>query len=197
MRVIAGQLGGRTIRAPAGLRTRPTTDRVREALFSVLGDVAGCNVLDLYAGSGALGIEALSRGAARATFVETWSGAAQVLARNLAELGLTDRSTLLRLPVERASTRLVGLGPFDLVLCDPPWSALEDVKKTLAQLLVPDLFSSTARLVVEHPADEPFSLPSMPTGSRLELERTRHWGDTAVSIFANRGPPPAGSHRGL
>jgi 16S rRNA (guanine966-N2)-methyltransferase len=197
MRVIAGQLGGRTIRAPGGRRTRPTSDRVREALFSLLGELTDHNVLDLYAGSGALGIEALSRGAARATFVETWSGAAQVLSRNLAELELAHRSTLLRLPVERALPRLLGLGPFDLVFCDPPWTDLEHAKKTLAELLVPELLAAGARLVVEHPADEPFSLAPMPPGSELEPERTRHWGDTAVSIFANRGPPPAGSHRGL
>jgi 16S rRNA (guanine966-N2)-methyltransferase len=87
VRVVAGSLRGRRLRAPGG-PTRPTADRVREALFSILGDVSGARVLDLFAGSGALGIEALSRGAAEATFVDSGSGPAAVIERNLADLGL-------------------------------------------------------------------------------------------------------------
>ena len=87
MRVVAGEFGGRRLRAPRGAGTRPTADRVREALFSMLGDVSGARVLDLYAGSGALGIEALSRGAASAVFVERDAQAAATIRRNLDELG--------------------------------------------------------------------------------------------------------------
>ena len=91
MRVVAGEFGGRRLAAPRGARTRPTADRVREALFSMLGDLSGLRVLDLYAGSGALGIEALSRGAGSAVFVESDARAAAVLERNLASLGLEQR----------------------------------------------------------------------------------------------------------
>jgi 16S rRNA (guanine(966)-N(2))-methyltransferase RsmD len=111
MRVIAGELGGRVLKAPAGNRTRPTADRVREALFSVLGDVHGCNVLDLYAGTGALGIEALSRGASRAVFVENASDAIRCLRNNLSTLGLANRSVLVCRPVERARDELVKMAP--------------------------------------------------------------------------------------
>ena len=88
MRVVAGELRGRRLVAPSGDATRPTADRVREALFSILGDVSGARVLDLYAGSGALGIEALSRGAAAATFVDSSQEAVAAIRRNLSELGL-------------------------------------------------------------------------------------------------------------
>ena len=88
MRVVAGELGGRRLQAPGGGRTRPTGDKVREALFSIIGDVTGARVLDLYAGSGALGIEALSRGAAQAVFVDKAGPAVTAVKRNLSDLGL-------------------------------------------------------------------------------------------------------------
>src|SRR4051794_34321986 len=97
MRVIAGTLGGRRLKTPAGRGTRPTSDRVREALFSMLGELGGARVLDLFAGTGALGIEALSRGAGRAVFVERDTRAAAVLSENLAALGLgLERAELRR-----------------------------------------------------------------------------------------------------
>src|SRR6185369_7871918 len=102
MRIIAGRLGGRRLAAPRGSATRPTTDRVREALFSALGDVTGALVCDLYAGTGALGIEALSRGARRAVFIESARPALAALRRNLADLDLDDAARVFPLPVERA-----------------------------------------------------------------------------------------------
>src|ERR1700758_5362053 len=96
MRVIAGTLGGRRLKAPPGRATRPTSDRVREALFSMLGELDGERVLDLFAGSGALGIEALSRGAARAVFVERGAAAGRVLRENLGSLGLGPERAELR-----------------------------------------------------------------------------------------------------
>src|SRR6185295_8236746 len=98
MRVIAGRLGGRRLVAPRGLATRPTSDRVREALFSMLGDVAGAMVLDLYAGTGALAIEALSRGAERAVFVENARPALAALHENLGSLGLEGKAKVLAQP---------------------------------------------------------------------------------------------------
>ena len=117
LRVVAGTLGGRRLYTPVGARTRPTADRVREALFSILGPVDGLRVLDLFAGSGALGIEALSRGAASATFVDSSSQAVAAVRRNLEALGVegeVGRRDALRW--------LAGAeGPYDLVFADPPY----------------------------------------------------------------------------
>src|SRR5215471_10087057 len=102
MRVIAGKLRGRPLRAPRGLTTRPTADRAREAIFQILGNLSELVVVDLYAGTGAMGIEALSRGAARAIFVESDAGALHALRQNLDHLGIADQATVLETTVERA-----------------------------------------------------------------------------------------------
>ncbi len=122
MRIIAGALKGRVL-APVQGRTRPTAARVREAIFNILGAaVAEARVLDLFAGTGALGIEALSRGAAAAVFVEDHPEALKGLRRNLETLGLLDRSQVLPLPVAAALRKLAARGePFDLVFLDPPY----------------------------------------------------------------------------
>lgn len=140
MRVVAGSLRGRAIKAPDGDATRPTTDRAREALFNALnslGAIDGSNVLDLYAGSGALGIEALSRGAAKCTFVERDRRALEAIRSNVSHLGIADRSNVLAGDVP---TLLAGLRQFDLVLADPPygydeWGRLLDL---IAPCLAPD-----------------------------------------------------------
>ncbi len=117
MRVIAGRFRGRGLMAPAGDATRPTGARVKEALFSILGDVSGLKVLDLYAGSGALGIEALSRGASSAVFVEFARPALACLRENLAKLGLGAESQTLPVQVEAATKHLYKYGPFGLAPC--------------------------------------------------------------------------------
>lgn len=134
MRVIGGTCRGRPLRAPAGTTTRPTADRVREAIFDVLGSIQsleGCRVLDLFAGSGAMGIEALSRGATRAVFVDKAPEACAAVRSNLTGLGLDDRGTVVRADVlswlVRADTE--DASDADLALCDPPydferWEAL-------------------------------------------------------------------------
>ena len=123
MRIIAGQFRGRPLQAPPGLATRPTADRVREALFSMLasriGAFEGLRVADLYAGSGALGLEAISRGAVHATFVETDPQAAIAIAANAGKLGVLDRIRIFR----ASGLALPPSGPFDLVLADPPYGA--------------------------------------------------------------------------
>ena len=123
MRIIAGQWRGRPIEAPPGQSTRPTADRLRETLFNMLasrlGSLDGLRVADLFAGSGALGLEALSRGAAHATFVETDSKAADVIARNAARLSASDRAHLIR----GSALALPRSEPFDLILADPPYAA--------------------------------------------------------------------------
>jgi len=123
MRIIAGAWRGRPLRAPAGQGTRPTADRTRETLFSMLvsriGSFESLRVADLYAGSGALGLEALSRGAAHATFVETDASAFAVIRANLAMLGVADRADVLA----SSATKLAPAQPFDIVFADPPYAA--------------------------------------------------------------------------
>jgi 16S rRNA (guanine966-N2)-methyltransferase len=180
MRVIAGRFGGRPLRAPRGRGTRPTSDRVRESLFSVLGDLTGCRVADLYAGTGALGIEALSRGAAWVTFVEHDPAALAALRANLKALELTAAASVVPQPVERAGASLGAEAPYDLVLCDPPWAEVDHAVSTLLRLLPTLALPAGSRVVIEHAARSPLVPPE---GWPLPLVDRRRWGDTAVSIY--------------
>jgi 16S rRNA (guanine966-N2)-methyltransferase len=191
MRVIAGTLRGRRLRAPKGLGTRPTPDRVREALFAALGPMDGLRVLDLYAGSGALGIEALSRGAERVVMVERSRPALDALRGNLAALGLQADATVVATSVERALVTIAQLGPYDLVLADPPYADVESgrVAPVLGPLLArAGVLAAAARVVLEHAArSEP------PMLAAVGLLRTRSYGDTALSLYATGSPdaPPS------
>lgn len=180
MRVIAGRLRGRSIRAPRGSATRPTTDRVREALFEVLGDVSQVRLVDLYAGSGALGIEALSRGARFACFVESSNPAVGCIRANLDRLGLADLGVVIRAPVERAHAQLKRHGPFDLVLCDPPWMNLKQALGAVARLLQTDRLADGSTVVVLHPSRQPVEGWSCPGLAQVDR---RTWGDSAASLF--------------
>ena len=186
MRIVAGQYGGRRIIAPKGSRTRPTSDRVREALFSHL-DAAilnngfdGLHVLDLYAGSGGLGLEALSRGAATATFVESARAAQAAIRNNIEVLGCNDRARLHRgrLPGElrRLPRPATAACAWDLVFCDPPW-ADEPYRDVLAGLLEHDCVRSSGVVVLEHAVTSAIDLPEEWT----ELS-VRVWGGTAVLV---------------
>ncbi len=181
MRVIAGALGGRSLVAPKGLATRPTSDRVREALFSALGDVTSASVLDLYAGTGALGIEALSRGATRAVFVENARPALDALRRNLDTLGLQASTVVLASPVLRAVRGLSSRGPFDLVLVDPPYASLAEAVESIALLVDQRLVSDEARVVLEHASRD-----AAPGLKGLRFERTRRYGDTSMSFYSGQ-----------
>lgn len=191
MRVIAGRLGGQRLVAPKHTTTRPTSDRVRQALFDVLNPVVrGAVVLDLFAGTGALGIEAVSRGAERAVFVEVDALALAAIESNVAKLGISRDCLVLGMPVERARQRLLGAGPFDLILCDPPWADAEEVARTLLPQLLgasqPEanpsgLLKSGGRIVLEHSARKPIETLG---GLALQLLDRRIWGDTAISIFS-------------
>jgi 16S rRNA (guanine966-N2)-methyltransferase len=191
VRVIAGQLGGRRFAAPPGRDTRPTADRVREALFSSLAaDLPGAVVLDLYAGSGALAIEALSRGAERAVLVEADRRAAAVIARNLADLELGERAELRHATAERFCAS-PDPGPFHLVLCDPPYStALPDVHARLAELEAAGALAARALIVIERDRRDPH-LDDAPPGFLASVRR-RSYGDTVllVSEVAREGTPP-------
>jgi 16S rRNA (guanine966-N2)-methyltransferase len=175
VRVVAGRFGGRRLTAPPGRGTRPTSDRVREALFSILGPLDGA-ALDLYAGSGALGIEALSRGADRAVFVEHDGRAAGALKANLDALQLTepevevrrrDALSALRDARERGET-------YSLVLCDPPYRLAAELGETLSEALGP-LLESGGRVVTESDRRDPLSLT-------LPLIDERRYGDTLIRI---------------
>jgi 16S rRNA (guanine966-N2)-methyltransferase len=171
MRVVAGEFKGRRLRMPRGAPTRPTADRVREALFSMLGDVEGARVLDLYAGSGALGIEALSRGAAGAVFVERDARAAAAIEANLEAVGVqaeVSRGDVLAFLAEPSRTT------FDLVFCDPPYDSGPRIAGPLAKRL-PALLSEDARIVTESDKRNPLELP-------FPLIRERTYGDTRIAI---------------
>jgi 16S rRNA (guanine966-N2)-methyltransferase len=178
LRVIAGVYGGRGLKAPRGMNTRPTSARVREALFSVLGDVSGRNVLDLYAGTGALAIEALSRGAARAVLVEHDRAALACIRENLAALGAETRTELIPRAIAKASGDIVRRGPFELILCDPPWSDLDRAADELRRLVSGGALAEGGTLTLEHSAKAP-----RPEIAGLDAFDQRHWGDTAVSLF--------------
>ena len=179
MRIVAGRFGGRRIATVQGDATRPTTDRVREALFSILGPLDGARVLDLFAGSGALAIEALSRGAAHATLVEKDGWAAQVIARNLDTLGIgAEEAELLRMPAERALRTARERGDaYDLVFLDPPYRHAPALGERLAADLAA-ILAPAARVVTESDRRAPLELPLLPTPDE------RRYGDTLIRIHA-------------
>ncbi|HAS09340.1 MAG TPA: 16S rRNA (guanine(966)-N(2))-methyltransferase RsmD [Acidimicrobiaceae bacterium] len=183
VRVVAGSVRGRRISAPPGTDTRPTTDRVREAMFNALGSlgaVDGAVVADLFAGSGALGIEALSRGAASAHFVESDRRAVAVIEENLSTLGLDDRGVVLRRPVEVALDDLPV--PLDLVLADPPY-AFDGWAALLADLAT--RLAGDGLVVIESGR-----AVALPPGWERVRERT--YGGTVV-LFARPEPPATGA----
>jgi 16S rRNA (guanine966-N2)-methyltransferase len=180
MRVIAGAFKGRTLQAPRGQRTRPTADRVREAVFSMLGSVDGLRVLDLFAGSGALGIEALSRGAGRAVFVERDAAAARVLGENLGALGIgADAAELRRGDALSALRSAFQAGEtYDLVFIDPPYSGAHQWSSQLSAKL-PQVLAPAARVVVESDRRAPLQLP-------IPVETERRYGDTSIKIHSRQ-----------
>jgi 16S rRNA (guanine966-N2)-methyltransferase len=166
------------------MATRPTTDRVREALFSMLASMhglSGARVLDLWAGSGALALEALSRGAAEATLVESGREALAAIRANVASLGLDDRARVVPAQVERATKQLHNAS-FELVFADPPWADVDTgaAVRAIAALLGPTgaLLAEGGILVLEHA-----SKTASPALAPLVLERTRAYGDTSLSLY--------------
>jgi 16S rRNA (guanine966-N2)-methyltransferase len=176
MRVVAGRYGGRRLTAPKGTTTRPTSDRVREAVFAMLGEVVAARVLDLFAGTGALGIEALSRGAARVVFVERDRAALEALKANLSALGLGGgQAQIRREPAEDALKRArKRKETYDLVLIDPPYGRALELGPRLSAAL-PALLAPGARVIVESDRRAPLEL-------ELALEKERRYGDTVIAI---------------
>jgi 16S rRNA (guanine966-N2)-methyltransferase len=175
VRIIAGSRKGHTIHAPKGLDTRPTSDRVRENVFNIVSPwVEGARVLDLYAGSGAMGLEALSRGAQAAVFVESDPEAARAIERNLDKLRLTG-ATVVRLEASTGLAQEAAAGrKYDLVLADPPY-AMTDYE-TLARYL-PRVLADDGLLVLESAAKTEPELPG------LDVRTSRKYGSTRVTVF--------------
>jgi 16S rRNA (guanine966-N2)-methyltransferase len=182
VRVIAGTLGGRRLVAPRGLETRPSSDRVREALFMALGALEGARVVDLFAGSGAMGIEALSRGAVHADFAEIARPALAALEENLTRLDLGERSRVWRIRVPEGLARMArSLAAADLVVLDPPYGG-GPARATIRALGGEGILSVNCRVVLEHHAKD--EIPDA-TGS-LECAGRRRYGETAVTLYRVR-----------
>jgi len=179
VRIVAGERRGMTLVAPRGRDVRPTSDRVRQALFSMLGDVSGATVLDAFAGTGALGLEALSRGAGHVVMWERSPPALRAIERNVERLGYGDRVELVpgdavrRLAAEHRRERL-----FDLILLDPPYTILAALQRPFAQHLAA-ILAPGGTVALEGPAGQPG--PELP----LAVDRSREYGRTRLTLFTH------------
>jgi 16S rRNA (guanine966-N2)-methyltransferase len=171
LRITGGELGGRRIHVPKGAKLRPTTERVREAIFSILGDISDARVLDLFCGTGALGIEALSRGAAEATLVDTHPGIAR---KSVEDLVLGDRATVVRADAVRFLRRAEE-SSFDLVLCDPPYRLADRLTADLDRL-IRGVLAESGRVMTESSPDNPLQID-------LPVLTERAYGDTLIRIY--------------
>ena len=199
VRIVGGNLGGRVLRAPSGAATRPTSEKVREAVFAILGSpgsggpggsggsggsLVGAHVLDLFAGSGALGLEALSRGATHVTFVDSARAAVTAIRNNLRTLGVADRATVVAGDAVLNAARLAPVVPWRLLFVDPPYRS--DLAVRAVAALPPDHLAADAVVVIEH---DRHNAPPDQVGSLLRTDQ-RRYGDTLISFFAApRGVP--------
>jgi 16S rRNA (guanine966-N2)-methyltransferase len=177
VRIVGGRLSGRVLRAPAGAATRPTSEKVREAVFNILGSVEGDHVLDLFAGSGGLGIEALSRGASHATFVDAARPALVAIRGNLRELGIEGQATVVPGDAVVSAARHEPKAPWRLVFVDPPYRSDLAARAVLA--LPRDRLAAGAVIVIEH---DRHNTPPETLGSLLRTDQ-RRYGDTLISFF--------------
>jgi 16S rRNA (guanine966-N2)-methyltransferase len=177
MRVTGGDLRGRLLKSPDSRAVRPATDMVRGAIFSLLGQAGWSRVLDLYAGTGALGIEALSRGANRADFVDQRPQSCAIIKGNLRALGLEEYAHVYSSPVASALGFLAER--YDLVFLDPPYAQVRETGEALAQLAGSALLAEEARVVVCHSSREPLE----GRYGCLAQHKDRRYGDTAVTIY--------------
>lgn len=181
MRIIGGDLKGRKLRPIRGRTIRPTSDRLRESLFNILGDrVTNAMVLDLYAGTGALGIEALSRGARFAVFVDRYRGALSAVAENLRQCGIQDRARVVRWDILRGLSCIRDhRPPFTLVFMDPPYEQ-NLVAPALNHLAESEALASKSLIIVEHSVHEP--VPD--SSENWTFTDQRRYGKTLVSFYS-------------
>ncbi len=176
MRIVSGTAHGKTLLAPKGMNTRPTTERVREAIFSALTPyIAGAKVLDAFAGSGALGLEALSRGAAAAVFIEKDRRALEALRKNIFACGFNNPARVLAGDTPQLLKTLAG---FDIVLLDPPYNR-GLIAKIEPQLLAAGFLNEGALVMLETASKQ----PELFTDGRWQLYKSRVYGDTAVYYY--------------
>ncbi len=189
MRVIAGTYRSRILKSLKGLALRPTSDRLRETLFNVLApSIAGSRFIDLFAGTGAIGVEALSRGAAEVVFIENHGPAATLIRRNLESLGITTGATVLAVDALRGLAMLAarknsGTPAFDHIFLDPPYAAAEDYSRVLEFLGSADLLAPGGIIIAEHRRN--FDLPEEP--GALKRFRVLGQGDAALSFYGRHG----------
>lgn len=182
MRVIAGDMRGRRLIAPRGSGTRPTSDRVKESLFAIIGPLDGERVLDLFAGSGALSIEALSRGAAEATCVDDDRGAAEAMRVNSDVLGLGDRLRVRRRGWRAALADAAAAGEtYDIVLVDPPYQLLPVILDEMAEAIA-RVAAPGAIIVLEHARGAIIRAGGVPAIA-VERDTTRRYGDTEITVL--------------
>jgi 16S rRNA (guanine966-N2)-methyltransferase len=198
MRIIAGTFRSRQLKSLKSLALRPTSDRLRESLFNVLAErIPGCRFLDLFAGTGAVGIEALSRGAAEADFIENHPPAVALIQKNLDSLGIRGATRILKLDALRGLQRLAaeytpGSPSFDIVFLDPPYAAADEYRRILTFLSSAPFLAPGALIIAEHRRS--FALPE--ELGLLERVRVLRQGDASLSFFrvrppVNPGPPVA------
>ncbi len=183
MRVITGTAKGRKLVAPKSNKVRPALDKIKEAIFSILFDVTELNVLDVFAGSGSIGIEALSRGASHVTFIENFQPALDAIHKNLDSCGFSKQATVIK---ASAKIALLGLSKknekYDLIFVDPPY--LKDlVNSTLAIIANSILLQARTKIVVEHHPKEPIL-----EHENLSLIETRSYGQTCISFLEYKKP---------
>lgn len=188
MRIISGSARGRSIYAPKGLSTRPTTDRVKESLFGILQfRIAGAAVLDLFSGSGGLGLESLSRGAKSAVFNDADRESVRVIKSNLQMLGFEDRATVFNLNADACLKLLAQKEQkFDLIFLDPPYDKGLEIE-AVERIDTLGLLSPGGRIVIEHAAKTRVELPSA-VGKLLFVADTRKYGDTSISFLEEIKP---------
>ncbi len=184
MRVIAGIAKGRRLYSPKGKAIRPTSDRVKEAIFNIIGPgVKNKNVLDAFAGTGGLGIEALSRGAQAAYFIDSAAPAIELTNKNLEITGLQGYAVVIRADVNKALKNLVKKGlKFDLIFLDPPYRISVSFLDAILFMLSSSLLSTDGLLILEHSIKT-----KIKPVAGLEIDSTRSYGDTAVTFYRKKG----------
>jgi 16S rRNA (guanine966-N2)-methyltransferase len=181
MRIIGGEAGGRTIASPPGKHVRPTPDMMREALFNILPPLPGTTFLDLYAGTGSVGLEALSRGADWAVFVEKNMRMASQIIKTLKILKYDSRADVFAQEVKSGISRLKKAGEkFDIIFADPPYEK-DQAQKTVQYCLDGGLLADGGMLVIQHSVREPINLTA--ANHVLTLRKEKRYGDSAVSFF--------------